>query len=154
MERTMENENPLKKRIEDVVAVLKSVPGLAYAGENCGELDGAGPVATYPCGLVGVESVVYQSGGNGQQQAEVTLEVTLATRPQSADSAVSDFWRLPDAINAALRDTCRPVVRTGLKRMERKDGLWVYVLSFRTGYIDTSAVPVYTQVSLQPDIVK
>lgn len=153
MEKTMEVENPLKKRMEEVVAVLGDVPGVAYAGENRGELDGAEPAVAFPCALAGVESVVYQSGGNGQQQAEVVLDVTLADRPQTGDAAVSDFWKLPDAIHAAMRNACRSVVRTGLKRTERKDGLRVYVLSFRTAYVDSSAVPVYTPVSLQPDVV-
>lgn len=149
--------------MEDVIQgtqdKLAQVAGLKYVDEDWGQLDYYSPnfPVKWPCALVDVVQADYQNVGRdrsatpqNRQMANGMLSITLANMrlsntgakaPQSQKDNAWSIHGLIRQIHEILHGFCPteksgPLMRTGLRRVRRDDGVQEYRILYGFGMTD------------------
>lgn len=148
----------IKDALIAVQNALVSLPGIKYVAEDWGQLDfyDKRPPVQFPCALLDAEGADYVDRSCRSQQAEATINVRLADfHPVNTSAMAPDAERpfeifdLLTAIHKALQGlsgaTFTGLSRTKLRRVGRDDAIREWVLTFRFGFVDNSAMPPVPQ---------
>lgn len=140
----------MKEILEQVMARLKEkVPQLAYIAEDWGQMDyydGAPPVK-FPCALVSVSSVDFETQTVDARWARMKILVRVADAPTvSGSMAAPESYRkrafaivdlmeeVGDALYGFGGGLFNYIEQVSITRYEREDGIREYAMAFETAF--------------------
>lgn len=149
----------MKDVIQAIQNKLSEVIGLKYIDEDWGQLDYYSPnfPVKWPCGLIDVVQVNYSETGRdrtktpqNRQMGEGVLSIKLADlrlvntgakAPQSQKDNVWSIWVLIQEVHEILHgfrptENTSALIRTGIRRVRRDDGVQEYDLLYSFGLMD------------------
>lgn len=143
----------MKDIFNAVLTALKDIPGL-YVAENWGQLNIDQPPVNFPCALIDLGEATYSQVSRLAQQAELVLQVTLSDiiyngidqgTPEMEKARELQIFDLIDDVNKSLHglegDTFSKLHRIRIAKTIRDDSIREFVIDYRCGYTDRSAVP-------------
>lgn len=149
----------------EIVKRLEAIPELRYVSEDWGQLNFEQPPVNFPCALVDLGEIRYTQAGRNTQQAEATLNVTIAdirfdgitmALPKDKQGKAFEVFRIIESVNRQLHgyesEKHSRLVRQGIKKIIREDAVREFLITYRFGFTDESAMPVYTNHPTPPDI--
>lgn len=149
----------------DIQAQLSAIPELHYVGENWGQLNFEQPPVNWPCCLIDLGDADFKQLGKQTQQADATLQLTLAdiqyngvvpALPQTEMEKAFLIFDIIEKINTTLHghgtEQYSRLIRTSIKKIERDDLVREFLITYKFAFTDESARPEYTKVSVPPDI--
>jgi len=139
--------------IEKVQDLLVSMPGVNYVDENWGQLDYYSPnhPVKWPCILIDINQMRFTDIGmdrgatpKNRQQGEFNIELRIANvkltntsgrAPASQKSQARSIWLLVKEVHKLMQgfeagDKYGKLIRTGLSRVAREDGVQEYVVFY------------------------
>lgn len=142
----------MKEVFNAVLTALTKIPGM-YVAEDWGQLNLLQPPVNFPCALIDLGEAAFSQLSRRAQQADAELQVTLADivyngidqgSPEMEKSRELQIFDWIDAIHRQLQgltgQTFSPLHRTRLEKTVREDSIREYVIRYRFGYTDNSAV--------------
>lgn len=148
-----------------VMERLEQIPELQYVSEDWSQLNFEQPPVNWPCALVDLGEVKYTQAGRGTQQAEAILNITVAdicfdglnTRlPELNRERIGELFRIIEKVNALIHGyttgSHSRFQRVGLKKVIREDAVREFLVTYRFGYTDQSAMPEYINRPTPPNI--
>lgn len=150
----------LKEVFKDIQERLKTIPGFRYIGEDWGQLNFEQPPVDWPCALIDLGEVAYTSAGQGRQQTEATVNITIAdlryngltpNLPQPDQDKAFEIFDLIDKVNTCLHGTggehYSRLCRVSLKKILREDAVREFIMTYKFSYTDDTAMPAFTQLT-------
>tara|TARA_R100000306_G_scaffold62377_2_gene69152 strand:- start:1312 stop:1761 length:450 start_codon:yes stop_codon:yes gene_type:complete len=148
----------MKEIIQNIQTKLAAVPGLNYVDEDWGQLDyySPNPPVKWPCSLIDITGASFaDKGWNRQnntypQTGEALVSITVANlkltntsgrAPQSQKNAGWSIWDLIQEVHEAVQGfrpvpNCGALIRRGLRRTKRDDGVQEYTILYGFGITD------------------
>ncbi len=146
----------MKTVISSIKEKLKEVKALKYVDEDWGQLDeyAEHPPVKYPCVVIDMPSVAFSNIGIdkkakpiNRQQAETTVSITIANLKLTNSSNMAPAWQKQQAVSIwntieqlhqvlqgfRPTDNSGALIRTGLRRVERYDGVQQYRIDYSLG---------------------
>lgn len=149
----------------NVIERLEQIEELKYVSEDWSQLNFEQPPVNWPCALVDLGEVKYTQAGRAIQQAEAILNITIAdirfdglnTRlPEQNRQRIGEIFRIIEKVNSLIHGHGSTIhsrfQRIGLKKIIREDAVREFLISFRFGFTDQSAMPEYTNRPTPPNI--
>lgn len=147
------DESPVKAILESVKQKLAETSGLKYIDEDWGQLDDYSPnfPVKWPCALIDISQASYSNLGQdpdrlprNRQQAQAQLTVTVANLKLTNTSRHAPTQQKQDASQVhliiqhihellqgyAAAEVAGPMIRTGMQRIRRDDGVQQYEISY------------------------
>lgn len=140
----------MKEIIQEIMSELQAkVPELAYIAEDWGQLDyyNEAPPVKFPCALISVSSVDFESLTHSRREAKMNLQIRVADAPTvSGTMAAPESYRkrafaiidLMDAIGNTLYgfedDRFNEIEQVSITRREREDAIREYAMFFETSF--------------------
>lgn len=141
----------MKTILTAVMAQLKNeVPDLQYIGEDWGQMDYYQdvPPVRFPCALVSISQVQYETVSKDSRRARITVQVRIADSPRvAANVSAPDSYRerafaifeLMDTVGAILNglegQTFNRFKQQAVTRYNREDAIREYSMTFQTGFL-------------------
>lgn len=146
----------MKAFLETTQNRLNTIPELKYIDEDWGQLDNysPNPPTMFPCALIDITSLIFSNIGKdnsanpvNRQMAEGTITFILANvklsntsqrAPQSQKDNAWNIWTIIDDLHKAVHgwkptEDSNALVRTGLRRIRRDDGIQEYQITYSIG---------------------
>lgn len=155
----------MKEVFKDIQERLKTIPEFRYVGEDWGQLNFEQPPVDWPCALIDLGNAEFSSAGMKSQQVEAVVNITIADiRHQGVSSRLPsdqadkafEIFDLIDKVNTLLHGTggehYSRLCRISLKKMLREDAVREFVMSYKFGYTDETATPIYQKIQVKPEI--
>lgn len=155
----------MKEVFKDIQERLKTIPEFRYVGEDWGQLNFEQPPVDWPCALIDLGNAEFSAAGMKSQQVEAVVNITIADiRHQGVSSRLPldqadkafEIFDLIDKVNTLLHGTggehYSRLCRISLKKMLREDAVREFVMSYKFGYTDETATPVYQKIKPQVQI--
>lgn len=143
----------MKAIIAAAQAHLTTIAAIKFVDENTGQLDFYSPnhPVKWPCALIDVVNAKYSNIGidrlavpQNRQMGEFTLEIriadvkltnTSAMAPQQQQNQARSIWDIIEDVHAIFQgfrptEMCGKLIRTGINRVAREDGIQEYVLMY------------------------
>lgn len=150
----------------DIQTKLQAVEGLAYCGEDWGQLNFEQPPVSFPCALIDIGNITYSNTGKNVQLADAILNITVADvqnqginpgMPIPLQANAFRVFKLLEEINKALHGkqggNYGKLCRTQMRKTLREDLIREYVVSYRFNFTDSSAQPIMQKLSgVEPSI--
>jgi hypothetical protein len=150
----------MKQFLEAVQTKLATIPALKYIDEDWGQMDSysPNPPAKFPCGLIDITSMNFSNIGKdntadpiNRQMGEGTVTFIIADlklsntshrAPQSQKDNAWSIWTIIDDLHKKVHgwkpiDNSGALMRTGLKRIRRDDGIQEYQITYSIGFANT-----------------
>lgn len=156
----------MKEVFNSILNKLKNIPNL-YVAEDWGQLSIMQPPVNFPCVLIDIGEAEYSQLSRLSQMVDVELQLTLADiiydgvdqgSPDEEKEREFQIFDLIDQIHAQLHGfngtDFGPLSRVSIEKNIRDDTMRVFIIRYRFGYVDNSAVRPTTNVNVQPDIKK
>lgn len=147
------DDSPVMEILESVKEKLAETPGLNYIDMDYGQLDDYSPnfPVKWPCALLDISQAGYSNLGQdaarkprNRQQAEAELSVTVANLKLTNTSRNAPIQQKQDANvihgiiqhihellhGYAASEVAGPMIRTGMQRIRRDDGVQEYRISY------------------------
>ena len=144
----------------DIQAKLQTVEGLAYCGEDWGQLNFEQPPVNFPCALIDIGNITYSQAGNNTQLADAILNITVAdvqnqginpAMPPMLQANSFRLFTLLENINKALHGkqggNYGKLCRTQIRKTLREDLIREFVISYRFSFTDASAQPASHKIN-------
>lgn len=142
----------MKTIFNAILTALKTIPEL-YVAENWGQLNIEQPPVNFPCALIDLGEVTYSQLSRQAQQADVEIQITLSDiiyngidqgSPEEEKARELHIFDLIDTLHRCLHglsgDTFSPMHRIHIAKTIREDSIREFVIRYRCGYTDRSAV--------------
>jgi len=149
----------MKTIIDNIQAKLQTLPGLKYVDEDWGQLDYYSPnfPVQWPCALIDVTNAAYSDTGKDRtkdpqqrQIAECYLTLSIANlkltntsgrAPKPQKDNARSIWELIEDVHKAVHGwnpeaMAGKLIRRGMQRVKRDDGVQEYTLSYSFGLTD------------------
>ena len=152
----------MKDIFNAVLTALKNVPDL-YVAENWGQLNIEQPPVNFPCALIDLGEATYSQLSRQAQQADLEIQITLADLiyngidQGSPEEEKERELRIFDLINTLHRclhglsgATFSPMHRIHIAKTIREDAIREFVIRYRCGYTDRTAVETTSQQQVLP----
>jgi hypothetical protein len=147
----------MKVFLESVQEKLRSsVPELQYIDEDWGQLDSysPNPPAKFPCALIDITSMSFSNIGIDKKStpanrqmgdgtitfiiANLKLSNTSAKAPQTQKDNAWKIWEIIKKLHQTVHgwkpiENSGALIRTGLKRIRRDDGIQEYQITYSIG---------------------
>ncbi len=149
----------------NVIERLERIEELRYVEEDWGQLNFEQPPVAWPCALVDLGECKYTQNGRRSQTAEAILNISIAdirfdglnTRlPEKNRERIGELFRIIEKVNSLLHGYETSYhgrfQRVSLKKIEREDAIREFLVSYRFGFTDESAVVEYTKQPTPPNI--
>lgn len=150
----------------DIQEALETIRELRYVGEDWGQLNFEQPPVDFPCALIDLGGAQFSSAGRNTQQVEAIVNITIAdlrfngitpNLPDREKERAFEIFDLIDKVNGLLHghggETFSRLCRVSLKKMLREDAVREFVMSYKFGYTDDSAMPVLTKIQNIPPLI-
>lgn len=149
----------MKTIIDNIQAKLQEITDLKYVDEDWGQLDYYSPnfPVQWPCALIDVTNAAYSDTGKDRtkepqqrQMAECYLTLSIANLKLTNSSGLApklqkdysrSIWELIEEIHKAVHgwnpdEMAGKLIRRGLQRVKRDDGVQEYTLTYSFGITD------------------
>ncbi len=146
----------MKTIINSIQEKLKEVTALQYIDEDWGQLDeyAERPPVKWPCAVIDMPSIAFSNIGIdkkatpiNRQQAETTVSITIANLRLTNSSNMAPAWQKQQAVSIWSTieqvheilqgfhptDNSGALIRIGLRRVERYDGVQQYRIDYSLG---------------------
>lgn len=150
----------------NVMERLETIAELQYVSEDWGQLNFEQPPVNWPCALVDFGEVKYTQAGRQTQQADAILNITVAdirfdglnTRlPEKNRDRIGELFRIIEKVNNVIHGygtgSHSRFQRIALKKIIREDAVREFLITYRFGFTDQSAMTEYTNRPTPPNIV-
>lgn len=150
----------MKQVFLDIQAALSAIKKFRYVGEDWGQLNFEQPPVAFPCALIDLGSAQFTSAGRNTQQVEATVNISIAdirydgitpALPEVQANNAFEIFNLIEEANKRLHgqggETYSRLCRVSLKKMQREDSIREFVLTYKFGYTDATAMPEYQKLS-------
>lgn len=141
---------------ESIITKLAAVASVKHADEEWGQLDyyGQRPPVKFPCALVDASRINYSNIGTdktatpiNRQLGEAVITITFANlkltnssskAPQAQKDHASSIKKVIEDCHKVLHGfkplpNCGALIRTGLQRVKRDDGIQEYEVTYSVG---------------------
>lgn len=145
---------------------LTSVSNLKYIDKDWGQLQYDNPPIKSPCALIDIPEITYTQKGNGCQQAEATITITLADIPLIRTSANAphkhNAHQILDLLNEVHQQLqlfsnnqqFSPLLRVACQKVSSNRDFEAYTLTYRTAFHVPKTTTPATYIQLNPIILK
>jgi hypothetical protein len=146
----------MKAFLEAAQTKLNTISALNYIDEDWGQLDSysPNPPTKFPCALIDITSLIFSNIGKdktanpvNRQMAEGTITFILANlklsnssqrAPQTQKDNAWNIWTIIDDLHKAVHgwkptEDSNALIRTGLRRIRRDDGIQEYQITYSIG---------------------
>lgn len=128
----------------------KEIPEFRYIGEDFGQVDfyDTSPSVKFPCALININLIRYETISKEKQRANVTLQVRLIDdssiygniqAPKCHQQKAFEIFDLMEAVRMALQgfhgELFREFKLESIVKQNRQDYLREYILTYQTGFI-------------------
>lgn len=147
----------MKTFLESIQSKLAAITALKYIDEDWGQMDSysPNPPAIFPCALIDITSLNFSNIGKdntanpiNRQMGEGTITIIIADiklsntshrAPQSQKDNAWNIWTIIEDLHKAVHgwkpiEQSGGLMRTGLKRIRRDDGIQEYQITYSIGF--------------------
>lgn len=147
----------MKTFLESIQSKLAAITALKYIDEDWGQMDSysPNPPAKFPCALIDITSLNFSNIGKdntanpiNRQMGEGTITIIIADiklsntshrAPQSQKDNAWNIWTIIEDLHKAVHgwkpiEQSGGLMRTGLKRIRRDDGIQEYQITYSIGF--------------------